>query len=265
MQKINRNYTFNLLSFFICIFFSLLILLLNIFSNKIIQSIPIYINTFSYNIKYACTDGLVLNYKQFVAQRHMLKSIIAQNNQLIYDIELLRAENLQLKQLKKINEALYKNINLKKNNDIKNIATFPLAYKSNHSLYNNFMIKFYDTNDVEINTLVISSGYAIGYISSIFNNYANIITIADTNFKISATTDSTRINVIVQGNGTQTPDIMLYANNSIINEGELLLTSGLEGNFPPFIPIGVLTKVNNQWKVKLPFNIFNLQYVQVVK
>ncbi len=265
MQKINRNYTFNLLSFFIYIFLSLLILLLNLSNNSIIYKIPIYINNASYNIKYAFTDGLVIGYKQFLSQHKLLKSLTEENKKLAYDIELLKAYNLQIDQLKLINKSLYNNINLKKNDDIKYIATFPLAYQSNHSLDNNFIIKFDKATDVEQNTLIISSGYAIGYISKLYNDYANIITIADRNFKMSATTSNTNINVIIQGNGTQTPDIILYANNSIINEEEILLTSGLEGNFPPFVPIGVLIKINNQWKVKLPFNIFELQYVQVVK
>ena len=113
--------------------------------------------------------------------------------------------------------------------------------------------------------LVTSNLGVIGYIESISYSNANIITTVNNKFKISAISDNTKINLIVYGNGTLNPDIVIYDKNSNLIDGEEIYTSGLEGYFPSGIKIGKVKKINDSYIVVLYDDLNQLQYVHLIK
>lgn len=267
MQKINRFYQFDIINFTISLLFCIIILLGNFISPNFNNKLSLSIKTPMYAIKYYFSEGIVLQYQAFIANKKIIESLQQENNTLREELSLNAIHSFK-------NTALNKNIdeltNLLKLNNASNIdimGTFPISLSTSNFLYQNLIIKLKndDVNNIETNKLVVSTNMVIGYVSKIYNNYAEVLTILDTNFRISAFSEKSKINLIISGNGTYYPDVTLYSENNNLQEGEIIYTSGLEGNFPRYIPIGILIKNDNKWKVKINSNVFDIHYVLVLK
>ncbi len=87
----------------------------------------------------------------------------------------------------------------------------------------------------------------VGRIRELTANAAQVQLITDSNSFVSGRVQSSRAEGIVQGEGLQTGSLeMLRIDpDAEVSEGDLVVTSGLGGNFPPDIVIGQVTSVRN--------------------
>jgi rod shape-determining protein MreC len=87
----------------------------------------------------------------------------------------------------------------------------------------------------------------VGRIRELTANAAQVQLITDSNSFVSGRVQSSRAEGIVQGEGLQTGSLeMLRIDpDADVSEGDLVVTSGLGGNFPPDIVIGQVTSVRN--------------------
>ncbi len=92
--------------------------------------------------------------------------------------------------------------------------------------------------------VVLSSEGLVGRISEVSTACSKVMLITDPSSSVSARIQRTRDTGIVQGQpGGQL--IMRYIpQENEINPGDIVLTSGLGGNFPARLPIGQITSVN---------------------
>ncbi|MDR0484390.1 MAG: rod shape-determining protein MreC [Alphaproteobacteria bacterium] len=197
-------------------------------------------------------------------------------------IDELRTENIELKKqlantyklelenkyLQNKLNTLNSSINFIDNKNLNNIITTGIIANSLGTIGNNLTIGLGSNQGIENNQLVLTNRGIIGYTYDVKKESARILTALDNNFKISAITAKTNVNIVISGNKTLTPDVTLYSQGIQIQEGEVVYTSGLEGNFPKFIAIGtVVASPNNDdsWKVKLFENFNSLHYVYIVK
>lgn len=87
----------------------------------------------------------------------------------------------------------------------------------------------------------------VGRIFDVSANAAQVQLVTDQNSSISGRLQESRAEGSVQGRGLETGNLrMLYIPpEAEISNGELVITSGLGGNFPPDIVIGQVTSVTN--------------------
>jgi rod shape-determining protein MreC len=267
MQKINRIYNFDVISFAIFMFICILILLSNFTFPNFNYYLANSIKKPSQSVKYYFTQGVFIQYKNFIADKEIIKELQQENSILQEQLALSSIHSFNNLSLQKDIEELSKLINLNSRQNIKIIGTFPIVLTSTSFVSHTFQVKLdnENRNNIAINKLAVSKNMAIGYVSKIYNNSAEILTILDENFKISAFSEQSNINLIVIGNGTYYADVTLYSENQELKEGEIIYTSGLEGNFPRYIPLGRLIKKNNTWKVRLNNNMFDAKYILILQ
>lgn len=87
----------------------------------------------------------------------------------------------------------------------------------------------------------------VGRISELTANAAQVQLVTDANSFISGRVQSSRAEGSVRGEGLETGALeLLYLDpDAEVAEGDLVITSGLGGNFPPDIVIGQVTSVRN--------------------
>jgi rod shape-determining protein MreC len=104
---------------------------------------------------------------------------------------------------------------------------------------------------------VISPDGVVGQVLKASPHYATILLITDYNSAIDSTAQKTRARAIVEGKGENRCQLKYLLRTDEVNVGDVIVTSGLGGNFPKGLLIGEIRKVE-----KMGRGIF--QYAELV-
>lgn len=112
---------------------------------------------------------------------------------------------------------------------------------------------------------VITGDGLVGRIVSVGESSARVLLITDLNSRIPVLFEGSRRRAILAGDNSETPRLVFLKRRGRITPGERILTSGHGGVFPPGIPIGVVSSVNDGANKVLPFVRADfLEYVRIV-
>jgi len=106
-------------------------------------------------------------------------------------------------------------------------------------------------NGVKVNMPVVSSQEVIfGKVVKVYDNFSEVILISNKNSVLDSKiqySDPTKpvIHGVVKGKGNLSVYLDLVKPDSQVNQGDILVTSGLEGNLPSGLIIGKILSVNN--------------------
>jgi len=94
---------------------------------------------------------------------------------------------------------------------------------------------------------LVDANGIIGQVTDVNIMDANAIMITDANHGIPVELNRTGLQTIAQGTG-KTDKLLLpfLANNADVREGDLLVSSGLGGRYPPGYPVATITQVSHQ-------------------
>jgi rod shape-determining protein MreC len=96
---------------------------------------------------------------------------------------------------------------------------------------------------VEIGMPVVTGQGLIGRIMDVSANAARVLLITDRDSAVSARLQSSRVQGSVRGQLSGNLRMTMIPLGDVIQVGDLVMTSGLGGNFPPDIVIGVVTSI----------------------
>lgn len=100
---------------------------------------------------------------------------------------------------------------------------------------------------VEMNTPVVAPEGVVGRVLRNSLSAATVIMITDPNSKIPVVSQKTRTQGILVGRGpSQTLTLQYVSLSAPIEEGETLVTTGLEGIFPKGLPVAVVSGVSHE-------------------
>ncbi len=126
--------------------------------------------------------------------------------------------------------------------------------------------------DKFINTLVIDKGTnegiskdmaaitslgLAGKVYAVRNNYSNIMLLTDPNFSVAVRLKESRYEGVLTGTGQRYCVLKYVPSENQVKQGEIVVTSGLDGIFPQGLPVGRVRKVITE-------GIEFFQYVEVV-
>lgn len=118
---------------------------------------------------------------------------------------------------------------------------------------------------------VITGHGLVGRITRVTANAARVMLVSEPSSAVSARLQSTRVEGTVRGQPAGTLIMDMIPLDANIRDGELVITSGLGGNFPPDIVIGQVTSVrlaanglNRIAQVHSLVNLDTLEFVLVV-
>ena len=194
-----------------------------------------------------------------------------ENNKLNQENLELKSQLAQLKELKHENEILRQELNfIKDKGPDQLIAAQIIAYSPN-SYTRSFKLNRGKKDGIEKNQPVISSGFLIGVITEVYDDNCDVLFITDTTSLIPVIFQDSRATGLLQG-GLKGLTIREIALNSNIQEGEIVLTSGLGGDLPDSIPVGKITKIISaeseifqKAQVETPVKFNNLEIVFIIK
>jgi len=110
-----------------------------------------------------------------------------------------------------------------------------------------FVIDKGSRHGVDVNTPVISPEGVVGRVLRNSLSAATVIMVTDPNSKIPVVSQKTRTQGILVGRGPGLPLSLHYVSLSApVEEGEVLVTTGLAGIFPEGLPIGTVTGISRE-------------------
>ena len=113
--------------------------------------------------------------------------------------------------------------------------------------------------------IVLGDESVIGRIDKVSGHYAKVILVTDINSKIPVVVERTRVRGILSGNNTALPQLMFIRTTSDIQEGDVIVTSGVGGMFPSGLPIGFVNSIKNGViDVETMADISRVEYVRIV-
>ncbi len=96
-----------------------------------------------------------------------------------------------------------------------------------------------------------------GKVSAVRDNFADIMLLTDPNFSVAVRLQEGRHEGVLAGTGHRYCILKYVPTEETIKEGEIVITSGLDGIFPQGIPVGRVAKVRTE-------GVEFFQYVEVV-
>lgn len=114
---------------------------------------------------------------------------------------------------------------------------------------------------------VLVDGFLVGQIISVGRNYSRMLLITDSSLKIPVQIERTGTRAFLNGNNTKYPKLIHFENQDPIQIGDKVITSGMGGNLPFGLPIGIIGSISEEEGVILqPYvDSSHINYVKVIK
>jgi rod shape-determining protein MreC len=184
-------------------------------------------------------DGMIFIYDHI--------STISSLNQRLVNLQQKQALNseslLVIEQLKNENVDLRKLLDLQSNFSNSSIAA-EIRYKLPDPYSKKIVINRGAAQKIKIGQPVISADGIVGQISQVFGTKSEVTLVSDANLSVPVFLPRTRIKAITKGKGKTDGFELNYTDLSAnIKVGDKILTSGLDGLYPPGIIVGKVTSV----------------------
>ncbi|MBT6134380.1 MAG: rod shape-determining protein MreC [Kordiimonadaceae bacterium] len=188
------------------------------------------------------------------------------------DNRFLREENIELKRkLIESTELEIDNFRLKsllniKNGTLNTVTASRIVSDSNSPFFRSMLINSGTQANVKKGHAVVNEEGVIGRIINVAVNSSRVLLLNDINSRIPVKFVKNGINVILAGNNSRFLGINFMPEDVKAVNGDLILTSGMGGVFPPDLPVGVVVNVlaTGEIKIEPAVNFDRLNYVSVI-
>lgn len=187
---------------------------------------------------------------QQVEETESVETIRARNAELETLANRLMVENLRLKELERENETLRQLLNYTRNNPQLSYEPTTVVGRSVGVDPTNLLYYVYvdvgARTGVARNMPVITDRGLVGRVAAVGPNSAQVLLLIDPASAVNAIVQNSRATGIVRGNIDGTLSMGRIPPNETVNPGDIVLTSGLGGNFPDKLVIGQVTEVEQR-------------------
>jgi rod shape-determining protein MreC len=184
---------------------------------------------------------------QSVEQAESLETLRTKNAELETLNNQLAVENIRLKEIERENQLLRQLLNYTRNNPQFSYQPTTIKGRSVGRDPTNLLYFVYvdvgAREGVAKNMPVITERGLVGRVTAVGPNAAQVLMLIDPASAVNALIQSSRATGIVHGNIDGTLLMERIPPNEKVNPGDIVLTSGLGGNFPDKLVIGQVTEV----------------------
>jgi rod shape-determining protein MreC len=111
----------------------------------------------------------------------------------------------------------------------------------------------------------VSGDGLVGGVVEVGGRHARILLITDLNSQIPVVVERTRDPAVLAGDNTRLPRLVYLPQNAQVLAGDRIVTSGHGGVFPPGLPIGVVTSIDEGAIKVMPYVDWNrLEYIRLL-
>ena len=177
------------------------------------------------------------------------ESLQAENDALKAQVQQLTSQLVDYYQLQQENEQLRSFLELKEQNQDYQMVTGSVVGRDPSDLFYSFRVDKGTLSGVRVNDPVITEDGVVGFVSSVSSMYCNVTSILSPDTKIAA------IDKVSQESGVVTSDLTLadqglvrmnwLETGDLVQEGDIVVTSGIAGIFPKDLKIGTVKEIRN--------------------
>ena len=124
------------------------------------------------------------------------------------------------------------------------VATARVISRGSDRWANSFVIDRGDDARIEKDMAVITPEGLLGKVGSVYGSYSTVLLIDDPRFSVGVRLQDSRVEAVYSGAGPRRGVLKYVETDTPVTEGARLLTSGLDGLFPPGVPMGFITSVS---------------------
>lgn len=183
----------------------------------------------------------------FVRSARDLRDLRQRNAQLQAQVNRLSVENARLTEVERENERLRQLLNFTRSNPWYDYrAAAVIGQKIGDDTSNLLFSIFIDVgarDGVAVDMPVITDRGLVGRVVAVGPNVAEVLMLIDPASAINARVQSSRVTGIVRGNVDSGLVMERIPQGETVSPGDIVLTSGLGGNFPDKLVIGQITEV----------------------
>lgn len=125
------------------------------------------------------------------------------------------------------------------------ILARPIGYDSNNFL-NFIMLDLGRRHGIAVGMPVVNDQGLIGRISEVTESTSKVLLITDGSSTVNGILQSSRLTGVISGRPGGDPVMGFISQKGEVAVGEIVLTSGMGGNFPKGIPVGQVTEVRQR-------------------
>lgn len=118
--------------------------------------------------------------------------------------------------------------------------------QDSNNFLNYIMLDLGKRHGIEVGMPVVTDQGLVGRISEVTDTTSKVLLITDPTSMVTAILQSSRLTGVVNGQPGADPIMESIPQGTEIGVGEIVLTSGLGGNFPKGIPIGQVTEIRQR-------------------
>jgi rod shape-determining protein MreC len=168
-----------------------------------------------------------------------------ENGMLKQRIDELQKENHQMKEMALANERLEKLLQFREKNSPAMVAAEVIGQDPS-SWFKSVTVDKGEKDGVRKGMAVISSEGVVGQILKTAAHYSTVLLITDYNSAIDSIIQRTRAKAIVEGRGENRCMLKYLLRTEDVNVGDIVVTSGLSGNFPKGLMVGEVRQVDKK-------------------
>ncbi len=189
---------------------------------------------------------LVINTVQGTFQQYVfLVNLEKENRVLKQKIAELQEENHRMKEIKLANDRLRQLLQFREKNSPSMIGAEVIGQDPS-SWFKSVTIDKGEKDGVKKGMAVISPTGVIGQILKTAPHYATVLLITDYISAIDSLVERTRAKAIVEGKGENRCQLKYLLRAEEVAVGDIVVTSGLDGNFPKGLMVGEIKKVDKK-------------------
>ena len=174
-------------------------------------------------------------------------SLKKENQKLLYEVNELRKKQVELDELRRMNEYYHKYLEIKEQNPDYKFADCRIIAVDTNNKYGNFTVNVGLLSGVEVNQPVISPEGLVGVVYEVGMNYAKVKTILDPSVHVPAYVSRAAEGGTTGGSLSLAKEGKLRLNylqrNNGIAAGDYVVTSGKGEFYPSNLLIGTINEV----------------------
>ncbi len=164
--------------------------------------------------------------------------------------EDLLAENFALREVEQENQRLRQLLNFAQTRPSLELRGAQIVGRVIGQEANNFLesliIDLGERHGIAVGMPVVTNQGLVGRISEVNTGTSKVLLITDSNSSVNAILQSSRLTGIVRGGPGGNLLMDYLQQGALLSVGEVVLTSGLGGNFPKGVPIGQVVQINQR-------------------
>lgn len=196
------------------------------------------------------TTGVAQNVSGRLEENQNLQLLQAKNAELEALNNKLMVDNVRLRELERENELLRQLLNYTRSNLQFSYQTTTVIGRSIGVDPTNLLYFVYVNvgarDGIAENMPVITDRGLVGRVTAVGPNLAQVLMLIDPASAVNALIQNSRVTGLVRGNIDGTLIMERIPQDAKVNPGDIVLTSGLGGNFPDKLVIGQVTEVVNR-------------------